>query len=409
MAAETITPFQGDKEDENPEDFLRAFYRRMGDKSEDTRKAQFPYYLQADSVADEWYADLVDNDKKTWGDIESTFKKRWPRKKQVKKTDDEYEDEILGRKLKTEDLGKKEKIAGREIYTHIAWADKMATSVKGAKWEKTTNHLRQVRKDLPNILREKIGTGHDNWEDFLKSVRDVDVEYIRDRIDIRNKEKAAIDQRLRALETLSRSPTAPLRQQLSTVAISNQVPASNQQVGDPFANAGGGQGNLAFVNNPTIPRQTTSKPPFTSSNPRPPPTPEQKAEIRLLLNRFPHHPDTQAGRQAHQAQQAEWVKTFGYGTRVTEKTPYPLRPGTTPVNSGECFTCGYTGHFGARTGEMCESLGHRVLHPNEQSWRAICGRILKEPRTTANVHFVAIDDYGTTLQDIQGNGEGPST
>ena len=338
MAAEIIPPFHGDKEDENPEDFLRAFYRRMGDKSEDTRKAQFPYYLQADSVADEWYADLVDNEKKTWGDIENAFKKRWLRKKQVKKTDDEYEDEILGRKLKTEDLGKKEKIAGREVYTHIAWADKMATSVKGAKWEKTTNHLRQVRKDLPNILREKIGTGHNNWEDFLKSVRDVDVEYIKDSIDIRNKEKAAIDQQLCALETLSRSPTAPLCQQLSTVAISSQAPASNPHVGDPFANTSGGRGNLAFVNNSTTPHQTTSKPPFTNSNPRPAPTPEQKAEIRLLLNKFPHHPDTQAGRQAHQAQQAQWVKTFGYGTRVTEKTPYPLRPGTAPMNSGECFT-----------------------------------------------------------------------
>ena len=152
MATETITPFQGDREDENPEDFLRAFYRRMGDKSNDTKKAQFPYYLQADRVADEWYTDLVDNEKKSWGDIEIAFKKRWPWKKQVKKTDDEYEDDILGRKLKTEDLGKKEKVAGRDVYSHITWADKMATSVKGAKWEKTTNHLRQVRKDLLTYL-----------------------------------------------------------------------------------------------------------------------------------------------------------------------------------------------------------------------------------------------------------------
>ena len=239
----------------------------MGDKSEDTRKAQFPYYLQANSVADEWYANLVNNEKKTWGDIENAFK-RWPRKKQVKKTDDEYEDEVLGRKLKMEDLGKKEKIMGREVYTHIAWADKMATLVKGAKWEKTTNHLRQVRKDLPNILREKIGTGHDNWEDFLKSIWDVDVKYIKDSIGIRNKEKAAIDQWLRALETLSRSPTAPLCQQLSMVAISGQALASNPHIGDPFTNASGGQGNLAFINNSTTPHQTTSKPSFTGSNPR---------------------------------------------------------------------------------------------------------------------------------------------
>jgi hypothetical protein len=72
MAAETITPFQGDKEDENLEDFLQAFYRRMGDKSDGTRKAQFPYYLQADSMADEWC-----NDKKTWDNIEKAFRKRW--------------------------------------------------------------------------------------------------------------------------------------------------------------------------------------------------------------------------------------------------------------------------------------------------------------------------------------------
>ena len=358
----------------------------MGDKTDDTKKAQFPYYLQADSVADEWYSDLGDNEKKTWVSIETAFKKRWPRKKQVKKTDEEYEDEIMGRKLKTEDLGKKEKVAGREVYTHIAWADKMATSVTGAKWEKTTNHLRQTRKDLPNILREKVGTKHRDWEEFLQAVRDVDIEYIRDSIDIKNKEQAEIDKRLRVLETLSRSPTAPIRQQLSTVAISSQTQSaqSSQVVGDPFVNPGGGRGNIPFTSNSATPRQT--KPPFTGTNPRPAPTPEQKAELRLLLNKLPHHPDTPPGRQAHQAQQAEWVKTFGYGTKVTEKTPYPLRPGTAPVNSGECFTCGFPGHVGTRTGEMCEALGHQPLHPNEQQWRVICARILKEPRAPPRCH-----------------------
>ena len=65
MASETITPFQGDREDESPEDFLRAYYRRMGDKPDDFKKSQFPYYLQADGVADEWFTDLIDDNKKT--------------------------------------------------------------------------------------------------------------------------------------------------------------------------------------------------------------------------------------------------------------------------------------------------------------------------------------------------------
>ena len=235
MASETILPFHGDKEDENPEDFLRAFYRRMGDKTDEVRKAQFRHYLQADSAADEWYAELPENEKKSWNDIEAAFGKRWPMKKQVKKTEDEYEDEIVERKLKLEDLGKKEKVAGREVYTHIAWADKMATSVKEAKWEKTTNQLRQVRKNLLNVLRSK------NWDAFLTAVRDVDIEDIRDAMDIKSKEQEALDQRLRTLETLSRSPTAPLRQQLSTIAITSQPSVPNLPVnGDPFANNGGG-------------------------------------------------------------------------------------------------------------------------------------------------------------------------
>ena len=409
--AEVVSPFHGDKEDESPEDFLRAFYRRMGDKSEETKKSQFPYYLQAYSVADEWYSDLSNDDKKSWTSIEAAFRKRWPKKVQVKKTEEEYEDEILGRKMKVEDLGKKEKLAGMEIYSHIAWADKMATTIKSAKLEKTTTYIRQVRRELPDALREKVGTGHTNWDAFLQAVRDVDVDYIRDYVELRNKElqeRNTFDQRLRRVEVVTKSPTALLRQQLSTVAISTPAPlaATAPNVGDPFVNTGGGQGNLRFTPNTTQTRQT--RPPFQNT-PRPPPTQEQKAEIRALIAKLSHHPDTQAGHQAHQAQQAEWVKTYGYGTRVTEKTPYPLRPGTAPVNSGECFTCGQPGHVGVCTGENCLTFGYRPLHPNKQQWRVICARILKVPKSVTNVHFVAIDDYGTTLQDLQGNGEGPST
>ena len=62
-------------------------------------------------------------------------------------------------------------MAGREVYSHVAWADKMATTVKSAKLEKTTSYIRQVRKELPSILREKVGTGHADWTAFLQAVR----------------------------------------------------------------------------------------------------------------------------------------------------------------------------------------------------------------------------------------------
>ena len=83
----------------------------------------------------------------------------------------------MGLHLKMEDMGKKEKIAGRDVYSHIAWADKMAMVVKGAKIEETTTYIGHVRKDLPKLLREKVGAGHVDW---TAAVRDVDTDYIRD-------------------------------------------------------------------------------------------------------------------------------------------------------------------------------------------------------------------------------------
>ena len=157
MPNEHIDPFHGDKEDENPEDFLRLFYRRMGTATEETKKQQFRNFLQAENATDEWFDKLSQQDKKDWKTIEDAFRTRWLRKKAAKKTTEEYEEEITGLQLKMEDLGIKEKTARREVYSHIAWADKMTTIVKGAKIETMTTYISHVRKELPKILREKVG------------------------------------------------------------------------------------------------------------------------------------------------------------------------------------------------------------------------------------------------------------
>ena len=120
----------------------------MANKTDDTRKAQFSYYLQLYSIADDWFSGLAKEEKKSWSVIEKSFEKRWPKKKLIKKTEEEHKDEILGRKLKEEDLGKKEKMGGTDVYTHIAWADKMAMSVRGTGIEGSNNHIRQVSHGL---------------------------------------------------------------------------------------------------------------------------------------------------------------------------------------------------------------------------------------------------------------------
>jgi DNA-binding CsgD family transcriptional regulator len=83
-------------------------------------------------------------EKKDWPAIEAAFHLRWHRKKAAKKAREKYEAEITSLGLKMEDLGKKETIAGREVYTHIVWADEMAAIVKGAKLSTTTTYIGHV-------------------------------------------------------------------------------------------------------------------------------------------------------------------------------------------------------------------------------------------------------------------------
>lgn len=282
----------------------------------------------------------------------------------------------------------------------------MATTVKGAKIESTTTYIGHVRKELPKLLREKVGAGHKDWSEFLQAVRDVDVDHIRDGVKIWQKEREeqeAIKKRLQQLEKVTNSPTAPLRQQMTTFGLGNPNPnqpprQASQTPANPFTGNTGGRGNLFQAPQAGTPPQNNA--------PRPPATQADRAALLVCIQKLPHHPDTEPGRQAHRAQQADWVKTHGIGAFVTESTPYPLRPGTLPVGSGECFTCGLSGHMGRKDGSTCG--GNRALHPHEQTWRAICARILRQTRIAASVQLITVDDYGTSWQEIQGNENGPS-
>jgi hypothetical protein len=147
MSSEYVALFHSNKDDENPEDFLHSFFQQMGSSSDNVKKQQFPNFLQADSMADEWFKDLVANDKADWTTIEMAFRTRWLRKKAAKKTKEEYKEEISNSCLRMEDLSKKEKVSGHGIYSHITWADKMVTVIWGAKLESTTMYIGHIRKE----------------------------------------------------------------------------------------------------------------------------------------------------------------------------------------------------------------------------------------------------------------------
>ena len=62
MANYQAIPFGGEW-NEDPNIFLSWFLECMGVADDKTKARQFVYYLQADSDADEWFEDLLEEEK----------------------------------------------------------------------------------------------------------------------------------------------------------------------------------------------------------------------------------------------------------------------------------------------------------------------------------------------------------
>ena len=55
------------------EAILDSYLECMGSVDDEKRARNFIYYLQADSDADEWFEELLEEDKRSWASIELLF------------------------------------------------------------------------------------------------------------------------------------------------------------------------------------------------------------------------------------------------------------------------------------------------------------------------------------------------
>ncbi|KAH7918390.1 hypothetical protein BV22DRAFT_1024671 [Leucogyrophana mollusca] len=404
---EIVKVFSGEGgNDENPSNFLRQFSRHMLTASitDDAVIARnFINYLDAGSTADAWFADLPAATRASWALIETEFNKRWPSPVQIKKTSAEMQKEICDYQLTEEELEKTVKIGGKDTHAHVAWATKVLSMAQKAKIDQTDIIIWQVRRNLPLVIRDLIATEFATWDDFIKEVRDLKMERIREGLEKERRRNGDILKRLQEIE--GRFPVSSqstgLTPQLRRTFVTPAVQANAAQAArvdppprapanpNPFNVGAGGQGNLRFTRQPA-----TAQAPQT----REPPTQAQKDALRRRIDEMPHHPDDAAGRAAYAIQLRDWQTTYG-NTRVTENTPFPLLPGTAMICSEECFTCGCHGH----KSRQCTAPENARISRNEGTWRSICTRTLgpiNQGRAVA-INLV-IEEY----EDSQGNGVG---
>jgi hypothetical protein len=370
--------------------FLRIMHETQVTADRD-KIERFGLYIMPDSPAEEWYANMG-SIIRAWTTFEIEFRSRFPGVQKAKKTGAELEREMLEMELKADDLDKTESYGGVEVEAYKVHAKKLLEMAKRAKIDSGTANIVHVRDKLPEILKDKVGESHADWKAFCTAIEGVDRTYIRDGVKKHREQEAKINsltnQLNRVERTLARAanPVSDLTTQFNRTAISNvQTPSNAPQ------------------------RQFPQQPNTRQAGPRPSSitTEDEKAIVRANTVKYPQHPSTAEGRTSYFEQLRTWKAAHGENTPITIHTPFPLRPGTAPVCSGECYTCGMQGHRGAD----CTAEGTARIPPQESRWRALCGRCLGRSRRDQAAAVNHVTDAGefawAGYGEEQGNGEGP--
>jgi hypothetical protein len=161
----------------------------MGTTSDKYKTRSFIYYLQADSVADEWYEDLLQAEKENWEAIEASFFKRWPWKQVISNKEKAILENDASHATTTpqstspasEPIPPSFPDPHHEIYTqndsqdtpegdveHIESQDATTTSHL-SKTEQTTTNANAGAQDMSSNPAKVVQTQNDHQELFLAS------------------------------------------------------------------------------------------------------------------------------------------------------------------------------------------------------------------------------------------------
>ncbi|KAJ7302878.1 hypothetical protein DFH08DRAFT_826203 [Mycena albidolilacea] len=325
--------FYGDgRPGESPHNFKKVMQKFMGKGMTDAEKIEaLSLGMASGSPADTWFDDPACDavHKTSWGSMSSAFDTKWPKRAALKRVGQEAIADLLAEKLKAEDIGKRVENGGVEAFSHFVWAHKVAR-IAGNIPDPSRLFIGVVVEKLPLIMQDLLGPGtvFADWVAFKTVVGDI---------------KHAAIVKAQTKETRLGEMAAAVKSSRNNIMshAPMQLPTTIHQ--------------QHFVPQPFLPYPT-----FPLPQPQPNYAPPQQLDV---------------GRAAYAQLVSDWHARNG-NHRPNELQPYPLTPGTAPLDSnGECFNCTLLGHLTAE-------CTNPAMPPLEKKWHQIAASIR---RGTGNV------------------------
>jgi hypothetical protein len=189
-----------------PGQFLHEINIKIEDRSYTTDMKKIDCFrnnLDYRGTADLWLDDLPPADTATWAALIAAFHVEWPKTSVAKASKAERIRALKEWRLELKELGKKmETISGKEVWSHVKWADGIVAKAKDA--EDTGGLLLQDVVDglstpVRDLIRHQPRT---TYKELADAVRAVDVTELRDGVS-----KYTKDEEMARLARVNASPT----------------------------------------------------------------------------------------------------------------------------------------------------------------------------------------------------------